>query len=115
MSTNYYAFGPFPGGEPDGEGLHLGQTAAGWRFQFRAHPELGVTDLLTWRAFVLQTAERIVTEFGRELTPDEMVETATARVDGDGRQLRLRARRGYERDGYTVDDLGNTFCAHEFC
>lgn len=36
MSVNYYAFGPFPGGPPDGEGLHIGQSVAGQRFLFRA-------------------------------------------------------------------------------
>lgn len=45
MSVNYYAFGPFPGGRPDGDGLHIGQHAAGQRFLFRAHLEQGLTTL----------------------------------------------------------------------
>ncbi|MFF7096403.1 hypothetical protein ACFY9A_29010 [Streptomyces rubradiris] len=32
MSVNFFAFGPFPGGEPEGEGLHIGQSAIGLRF-----------------------------------------------------------------------------------
>ena len=115
MSINYYAFGSFPGGEADGGGLHIGQSATGWRFLFRAHPEQSVTTLLDWRHLLLTQATRIVNEYGRELTPDEMIETATARLDAQGMSLRLRARRGYEPHGYTVDDDGNAFCANEFC
>lgn len=32
MSVSYRSFGPFPGGLPDGEGLHIGQFVTGQRF-----------------------------------------------------------------------------------
>jgi hypothetical protein len=54
MSVNYYAFGPFPGGEPDGEGLHIGQYAHGHQFLMRAHPEQGLTTLADWMTFLRQ-------------------------------------------------------------
>ncbi|MFF9628356.1 hypothetical protein ACF1GQ_05125, partial [Streptomyces fradiae] len=64
MSTNYYAHGPFPGGDPDGEGLHIGQHAAGWRFLFHAHPSLGLTTLDDWRPFLRQPGTTLKDECG---------------------------------------------------
>jgi len=43
MSNNYYAFGPFPGGE--GEGLHIGQHLLQSRFLMRAHPDRDLATL----------------------------------------------------------------------
>lgn len=116
MSTNYYAFGPFPGGEAETEGLHIGQAAAGWRFLFRAHPEQGITSLTDWRALLLQQATRITNEYGVEYTPDEMIEIGTQRATDDERwPLKRRIPRPFEApDGYHVDAEGFEFCAHEF-
>lgn len=114
MSTNYFAFGPFTGGESDGEGLHIGQTAAGWQFLWRAHPEQGLTSVLDWRPLLEQQATSIRSEYGVELTPDELIEIGTRRAI-DGRPLRLRDPfPDRQRPGYHVDADGHEFCALDF-
>lgn len=116
MSTNYYAYGPFRGGEP-GSGLHVGQAAAGWRFLFRAHPDLGLTTYEVWRAFLRQPGVRIENEYGREVGPDEMERTMTQTERSDGTPLlpRVSAARRQLPDGWHLDADYHAFCAKEFC
>lgn len=90
MSTNYYAFGPFPGGEATSEGLHIGQHAAGWRFLFASHPQLDLTTYKAWAEFIRRPDVTIRDEYGREITVDEMDETMTERQDSVGRPRRAR-------------------------
>lgn len=111
MSTNYYAFGPFPGGNTV-KGLHIGQAAAGWRFLWRTHPEQGITSLSDWRT-LLAEATRVEDEYGREFTADEVVEIG-ARASTQDRVLKSRFHGDRLRDGEHLDDDGNAFCAHEF-
>lgn len=115
MSTNYYAFGEFPGGELDGEGLHIGQTAAGWCFLFQGHPAQGLTTLLAWRALLHQQATSIRDEYGVEYTADEMIEIATLHQRGE-QMLRPRfATFERLRDHEYIDPDGHhAFNDHEF-
>lgn len=115
MSVNYYAFGPFAGGEQDGEGLHIGQHAHSHTFLMRAHPDLGLTTLAAWMDFLRQPNVTIRAEHGRPIDLDEMEETIRERETPDGFPRRGRWVRGYERDGYHVDPEGVEFCAREFC
>lgn len=121
MSTNYYAFGPFPGGEPDGEGLHIGKTAAGWVFLGRAHDGLGLTSRTTWMAFLEKPDVAILNEYGREVPVAEMAETMAARRGSDGHLLRrygfrssLDAHPGWA-GRRLVDAEGYEFSRQEFC
>lgn len=113
MSTNYYAFGPFPGGESYGEGLHIGQSAAGWRFLFRAHPEQGITTLADWDAFIERNDVTIRNEYGRDITAAEMRDTMTQATDGRGLPLRARFQRD-NADRY-VTSGGHAFYRRDFC
>ncbi|MYX67381.1 hypothetical protein K388_05560 [Streptomyces sp. KhCrAH-43] len=112
MSTNYYAFGPFPGGHADGEGLHIGQTAAGWRFLFRAHNSQGITTLPDWEHFLRNTDVTIQNEYGREVPVDEMIATMRKTTDKDGFPLRPRFR-GDNEHRY-VTSGGHAFDRREF-
>ncbi|MFH8867151.1 hypothetical protein [Streptomyces griseus] len=112
MSTNYYAFGPFPGGNPDGEGLHIGQTAAGWRFLFRAHNSLGITTLPDWEHFLRAPDVTIRDECGIDLSVDEMVETMKATTGREGYPLRARLRS--DDDHRYVTSGGYAFDRREF-
>ncbi|MEU2354560.1 hypothetical protein ABZ599_16585 [Streptomyces misionensis] len=112
MSVNYYAFGPFPGGQPDGEGPHIGQSVAGQRFLFRAHPCQGLTTLADWLAFLGRPGTTIRSESGRDVTIHEMQETMTATSDRQGLPLRPRFRHGNE-DRYLTSD-GYAFDRREF-
>lgn len=119
MSTNYYAFGDFPGGEttdPDGnacEGLHIGQAAGGWRFQFRSWPDLGLTTYQAWRDFLRQPGVTIKAESGYTLTFDQMDATLTEARDSRGWPLKGRVNVFHIPDGYHLDGP-HTFCVREF-
>ncbi|MFI1189177.1 hypothetical protein [Streptomyces californicus] len=112
MSTNYYAFGPFLSGDPNGEGLHIGQTAAGWRFLFRAHNSLGLTTLPGWEHFLRAADVTIRNEYGRDVTADEMIETMKETANGKGFPLRERFR--HDDEHRYVTSGGHAFCRTEF-
>lgn len=119
MSVNYYAFGPFPDGEAEGEGLHIGQYASVHRFLLRAHPDRGLTSLAAWMDFLRQPHVVIRAEHGRQLSVDEMEKTIREREDGRGwpRKARfgVRRSRGSLRSGEMVDAEGFELYAGEFC
>ncbi|CAK7288573.1 hypothetical protein [Streptomyces misionensis] len=116
MSVNYYAFGPFPGGEPDGEGLHIGQYAGGSRFLMRAHPDRNLTTLAEWMPFLRQPHVVIRAEHGVQYSADEMEKVIRERLDSQGSPLRPRwPLFGRTRPGYHRDPEGIEFCALEFC
>ncbi|WP_405699094.1 hypothetical protein OG209_05235 [Streptomyces sp. NBC_01383] len=112
MSTNYYAFGPFPGGDPDGEGLHIGQVSGASRFLFRAHNSQGITTFPDWEHFLRNAEVAIRNEYGRDVSTDEMIETMTATTDSQGRPLRARFFRDDEHRYVTSG--GHAFCRREF-
>jgi hypothetical protein len=112
MSTNYYAFGPFPGGDENGEGLHIGQSASGVRFLFRAHPDQGLTTLADWLSFIDRPDVTIRNEYGRDVTPGEMRETMTQTADGRGLPLRERFR--FENEDRYVTSGGHAFYRRDF-
>lgn len=108
MSVNYYAFGPFPGGRRDGGGLHVGQSAAGQRFLFRAHPDQGLTTLADWLAFLHRPGVTLRNEYGRAVTVQEMRETMTA--TSDAQDLPLRGRSPGDGEDRYVTSGGHAFC-----
>ncbi|WP_020135066.1 hypothetical protein [Streptomyces sp. 351MFTsu5.1] len=113
MAVNYYAFGPFPGGSPDGEGLHIGQSAGGVRFLFRAHPDQGLTTLGDWTAFLDRDGVTIRAEHGREVPLEEMRETMTETTDERGLPLRRRWR--FDNEHRYTTSGGHCFDRREFC
>ncbi|MFF7411604.1 hypothetical protein [Streptomyces lydicus] len=117
MSVNFYAFGPFPGGDASGEGLHIGQYASVHRFLFRAHPEMGLVSHAAWAEFIRRPDVSLKAEHGRDITVEEMEETWSRRDDGRGWPLRARfgvRRGGMLRDGELVDAEGYELYAGEF-
>ena len=115
MSVNYYAFGPFPGGEAEGEGLHIGQHVHGHRFLMRAHPDRDLTTLASWMNFLRQPQVVIRAEHGVQLDAETMESTIRERETATGEPRKTRWVHGYERAGYHVDPEGVEFCATEFC
>ncbi|MFD8142499.1 hypothetical protein [Streptomyces sp. NPDC059708] len=112
MSTNYHAFGPFPGGDAAGQGLHIGQTAAGWRFLFRAHPEQGLTTLDDWLQLLGREEVCIRNEYGRDVSFGEMRQTMSEVTTSDSLPLRRRFHRDSE-DHY-VTSGGHAFSRRDF-
>ncbi|MFE3392736.1 hypothetical protein ACFXI0_07885 [Kitasatospora indigofera] len=116
MSTNYYAVGPFPGGDAaeTRDGLHIGQSAAGWRFLFHSHPDLGIVTYDAWTEFLRRPDVTIRAESGYDLTVEEMDAAMTANRDQRGWPLKARAAGHRLPDGYHLDGR-HTFCARDFC
>lgn len=116
MSVNYYAFGPFPGGESDGEGLHIGQAAGSFRFLLRAHSDMGLTSFAAWKQFLFQTDVTIRSESGYEVSPQEMGMIVVQRRDSRGLPLKARfGIRGATRPGEIRDAEGYELYDGEFC
>ncbi|MFE9003056.1 hypothetical protein ACFYOY_13085 [Streptomyces sp. NPDC007875] len=115
MSVNYYAFGPFPGGERIRGGLHIGQSAQGNVFLLRAHPEQGLTTFRAWMEFLRRPGVTIQAEAGYGVPVKHMEEVIRRRRDRSGLPLKNRFVHGYERPGYHVDSEGYEFCELEFC
>jgi hypothetical protein len=114
VSVNFYAFGPFAGGEADGEGLHVGQIARGYRFLMRSHPEIGLTSLAAWMEFVRHQEVTVQSEGGHVYSP-EMLEALVRSRTKEGVALKMRRILGRGRLGYHVDDEGVEFCSLDFC
>lgn len=112
MSTNWYAQGPFPGG--DGEGLHIGQAEQGSTFLMRSHPALGLTSLAAWTKFLRGSDVTIVSEHGISPSVGDLRDIILKRFGLRHEPLKRRWVHGYERDGCHVDPEGVEFCA-EFC
>ena len=110
-----------PGGEIDGEGLHIGKTSAGWVFLGRAHDDLGLTSRAAWADFLGRADVAIRNEYGREISLAEMVETMSTRRGADGRLLRRHGIRSsleahpHWAEDYLVDAEGYEFSRREFC
>ncbi|WP_329142754.1 hypothetical protein OIU91_03995 [Streptomyces sp. NBC_01456] len=116
MSVNFYAFGPFVGGDASGEGLHIGQYASVHRFLFRAHPEMGLISRAAWAEFIRRPGVSIKAEHGRDITVEEMEETWLRRQDSRGWPLKTRhSHRAYPRSGGLVDAEGCELYDGEFC
>ncbi|MGW2920359.1 hypothetical protein ACWDBF_21210 [Streptomyces angustmyceticus] len=117
MSVNFYAFGPFPGGDAAGEGLHIGQYASVHRFLFRAHPEMGLVSRTAWAEFIRRPEVSIKAEHGRDITVEEMEEDWARETDSRGWPLKSRfgIRRGSDlRGGELIDPEGFEFRDGEF-
>jgi hypothetical protein len=106
VSVNYYLR---TADTPDGdEGVHLGKFARGCEFMFRAHSDLGVIDYDTWVAFA--ETGKIVAEYGREVTVEELLTTVA-----EARQTWGRFRRRTPYPDQYDDARGYRFNTREFC
>ncbi|MFJ4680545.1 hypothetical protein [Kitasatospora sp. NPDC088783] len=111
---NYYLTSPgLPVPADDEAGLHVGQYSRGWRFLFRAHPELGLTTLAAWLELVRRPGSVVWAESRYEVCREELEADMTAARDRHDRPLRDRwpvspATLGYHQDGLHV------FCARPF-
>lgn len=115
MSVNYYAFGPFPGGEKDGEGLHIGQHLYHKTFLMRAHPDLGLETLADWKTFLRHSDVSLENENGISPSVGDFLDIVLRRYDNEHQSLKRRWIPGYARPGCYVDPAsGVEFCTEEF-
>jgi hypothetical protein len=111
VSTNYYVRPP----GTKGEGIHLGKTAVGWPFMFRAYPNAderpaGVTwDVTDYSSWVdLLSLGQITTEAGTPIEKDDLLDLVDEYRRLNGIRHRPQGRQ-YE------DENGNLFTPQEFC
>lgn len=74
MSTNYYAHtnACICCGRSDNS-IHIGKSAAGWRFALRLHPEADLNSLEDWLRLLMQTETTIFDEYHNRLTMVEFL------------------------------------------
>lgn len=76
MGTNYYwsEEASCPGCGRKSEGLHIGKSSGGWCFSLHVIPEDGINSLDDWIARFNRPGSTITDEYGRTVTPDEMLD-----------------------------------------
>ena len=86
MGTNYYLRReegepcPHCGRSDKHDDLHIGKSSSGWCFSLNTHPDEGINSLDDWRKQFAAPGARIIDEYGRHVTTDEMLSTITERV-----------------------------------
>jgi hypothetical protein len=73
MGTNFYIK------DQDGMGLHIGKSSAGWCFSLHVYPEHGINSLDEWKSLFCDPYALIQDEYGRFVTPAEMLDWITNR------------------------------------
>lgn len=80
MGTNYYLETEVcPHCHRSAERLHIGKSSAGWCFSLHVDAEISINSLDDWRERWSAPRSRIVDEYGRQYTPQEMVDCITKR------------------------------------
>lgn len=91
MGTNYYLEGGACGhcGQPlpDAPRLHIGKSSMGWAFTLHIIPEDGINNLFDWIERWERPNARIVDEYGRAVTPYDMLKTVVKRHRPEGPQM----------------------------
>jgi hypothetical protein len=118
MGTNYYARGKTCatcGHESDR--LHIGKRSGGWRFTFRAYPDLGLTSRKAWEKHLNVTVGSVCveSEYGERFFGSDFFEwivepTRDAKLNGFDES----ARKGYTRPDDFKDGAGWAFVGGEF-
>lgn len=87
MGTNYYVENPLcQHCGRDGERLHIGKSSAGWNFGLHVIPEKGLNDLSDWTDYFSIDGRVIKDEYGRIISPKEMLLKITERKGNIGKQ-----------------------------
>lgn len=81
MGTNYYMkkSGACPCCKREHETLHIGKSSAGWCFALHVMPERGINDLEDWQKLWNEPGVTIETEYGEQVTAEEMTQVVTQR------------------------------------
>lgn len=81
MGTNYYLKkkGVFPFCKRKHERLHIGKSSGGWCFALHVMPERDINDLEDWQKLWNKPGVIIETEYGEQITPEEMTQVITQR------------------------------------
>jgi len=77
LGTNYFAIRDATEGRDDAVQHHIGKSAGGWPFMFRAHEEMGVHDWPTWQRYLSRPGIRIKNKYGDQLTVNGLMHRVT--------------------------------------
>lgn len=116
MSNNFEYIRP-QGSKNTPAPLHIGQSAGGWRFQFRAHPELGIMSFHDWKAFLAREPGHIEDECSRIFSLDEFIQYVDCRQDEPAKRRQERWTSDNVQDAKSkgwLDAEGYTFANYEF-
>ncbi len=81
MGTNYYLHRDIcPHCGRGDERLHIGKSSAGWCFSLHVDADEGINSLDDWKALWSAPHTKIVDEYGREHSCDQMLETILERA-----------------------------------
>jgi hypothetical protein len=81
MGTNYYLRrDTCPHCGRSAEPLHIGKSSAGWCFSLHVDADEGINGLDDWKALWSAPNTKIMDEYGREVSPELMLETITHRT-----------------------------------
>lgn len=64
--------------------LHIGKSSYGWKFLLCAYPELDIMSLEDWEDLSKKPGNRIINEYGEDISLDELKDTILNRVTPDG-------------------------------
>ena len=80
MGTNYYLRGKACAhcGRGD-EDKYIGKSSGGWHFTLHVEPENGINTLDDWKALFAKPETKIVDEYERELSVEQMIKVITDR------------------------------------
>ena len=80
MGTNYYAIkDACPHCGHSEEKLHIGKSSGGWVFSLHVIPEKGINTLADWLDYWEHPGITIEDEYGRPITPEDMLKEITER------------------------------------
>ncbi len=101
----------------DRSSLHLGLSAGGARFQFRAHPTLNLVSFEAWRQQFATQPGTIVDDYSREWTVQEFLDFVFEKQSHEPKRRHEKYPDQYQfgqDDRQWLDSQGYTFCNYEF-
>lgn len=105
MGTNYYTIKNYCDCCKRFDKDHIGKSSAGWTFSFQS--AYNINDYDEWVENI-KSAEKIVDEYGNELTVSEMIEIVESKKNNIHNFAKEHPGHGF------VDKYGNSFTVSDF-
>lgn len=59
--------------------IHIGKSSCGWHFSLCVYPEFGINNLEDWIQLFTEPGNKIVDEYGEQISDDDMIRIITVR------------------------------------
>lgn len=101
----------------------IGKKSAGWRFSFRAHPDMELTSRKAWTEFIISTPGVVHNEAGEQIRVEKFLDMVEETKEDLNHREYLEAYPDMRdpileellNDRSTVDEEGFDFYNGEFC